>query len=65
MANRITIKMNSTAKILASKNLNDNELYNREYEKLYNKYKNKYTGSDLEYFIKQKLYSKGFKKSDL
>ena len=36
-----------------------------EYEKLYNKYKNKYTGSDLEYFIKQKLYSKGFKKSDL
>ena len=51
--------------ILDSKNLNDNELYNREYEKLYNKYKNKYTGSDLEYFIKQKLYSKGFKKSDL
>lgn len=51
--------------ILDSKNLNDNELYNREYEKLYNKYKNKYTGSELEYFIKQKLYSKGFKKSDL
>ena len=51
--------------ILDSKNLNDNELYNREYEKLYNRYKNKYTGSDLEYFIKQKLYSKGFKKSDL
>ena len=33
--------------ILDSKNLNDNELYNREYEKLYIKYKNKYTVSDL------------------
>lgn len=46
--------------ILNKKDLNSDELYNKEYSKLYNKYKTKYNGSELEYFIKQKLYSKGF-----
>lgn len=50
--------------ILNKKDLNNEDLYNKEYNKLYNKYKSKYSGSELEYFIKQKLYSKGLKKSD-
>ncbi len=50
------------SKILSEKDLSNNELYDKEYQKLYNKYKNKYSGSELEYFIKQKLYSKGLKK---
>ncbi len=50
--------------ILNSKNLVNDELYNKEYNKLYNKYKSKYSGSELEYFIKQKLYSKGLKKGN-
>ena len=49
---------------LQKKDLNNEDLYNKEYNKLYNKYKSKYSGSELEYFIKQKLYSKGLKKSD-
>lgn len=48
--------------ILDNKNLDNDELYNKEYEKLYNKYSKKYTGSELEYYIKQKLYQKGLKK---
>lgn len=50
--------------ILNKKDLNNDDLYNKEYNKLYNKYKTKYNGSELEYFIKQKLYIKGLKKSD-
>lgn len=41
----------------------DDEIYKREYDKLYDKLKDKYQGSELEYQIKQKLYSKGFKKT--
>lgn len=48
--------------ILNKKDLNNEDLYNKEYNKLYNKYKSKYSGSELEYFIKQKLYSNGLKK---
>lgn len=50
--------------VLNSINLNSDELYDKEYNKLYNKYKNKYSDSELNYYIKQKLYSKGLKKSD-
>lgn len=48
--------------ILESKDLSNNDLYDKEYNKLYNKYSKKYSGSELEYFIKQKLYQKGLKK---
>lgn len=41
----------------------DDEIYKREYDKLYDKLKDKYQGHELEYQIKQKLYSKGFKKT--
>ncbi len=37
----------------------------KDYDKLYNKYKNKYEGSNLAYFISQKLYSKGYTKDDI
>lgn len=47
--------------ILSNKNLNNIELYNKEYNKLYNKYKDKINGDELDNFIKQKLYNKGFK----
>lgn len=39
----------------------DQESYKKEYDKLHNKYKDKYSGTQLEYFIKNKLYQKGFK----
>ena len=46
---------------ICDKNMqDDNDIYNREYEKIYNKLKQKYSGNELEYRVKQKLYSKGF-----
>lgn len=48
--------------ILNSKNLSDDNLYEKEYKKLYDKYSKKYPKEQLEYIIKQKLYQKGFKK---
>lgn len=41
--------------------IDDKEIYLKEYNKLYNKYKNKYKDKELQYIIKQKLYMKGFK----
>lgn len=57
-------KKEDIIEILNKKDLMTSDLYNKEYNKYKNKYKNKYTGLELEYFIKQKLYSKGLKKSD-
>ena len=37
----------------------------KDYDRLYNKYKNKYNGSELLYFISQKLYSKGYTSDDI
>lgn len=48
--------------ILNSKNLIDDNLYEKEYKKLYDRYSKKYSDEQLEYIIKQKLYQKGFKK---
>lgn len=48
--------------ILDKKELNSEDSYNKEYEKLYRKYSKKYSGDELERFIKNKLYQKGFKK---
>ena len=39
----------------------DKEIYKKEYNKIYNKLKRKYQGSELEYQVKQKMFSKGFK----
>ena len=39
----------------------DDELYKREYDKLYNKLSKKYSGSELDYMVKQRMYSKGFR----
>lgn len=38
----------------------DKELLEKEYNKLYNKLSKKYQGDELEYYIRQKLYQKGF-----
>lgn len=43
----------------------DKTKLNKDYERLYNKYKGKYNGSDLLYFISQKLYSKGYTSDDI
>lgn len=48
--------------ILNNKDLNSKDSYDREYEKLYRKYSKKYSGDELERFIKNKLYQKGFTK---
>ena len=50
--------------ILETKDLSNDELYEKEYKKLYNKYSKKYSDSELEYIIKQKLYQKGLKKNN-
>ena len=42
--------------------VDDTNLKEKEEEKLRKKYSNKYQGEELEYFIKRKLYEKGFRK---
>lgn len=47
-------------------NSNDNyDILVKEYNKLYNKYSKKYKDSELEYVIKNKLFTKGFNYSDI
>ncbi|MBQ9023872.1 MAG: RecX family transcriptional regulator [Bacilli bacterium] len=50
--------------ILSTKDLSNNQLYEKEYTKLYKKYSKKYSEEELDYIIKQKLYLKGFKKNN-
>ena len=38
----------------------DKELVKKEYDKIYKKLSKKYSGSELEYKVKQKMYSLGF-----
>ena len=40
--------------------IDDRDIYEREYKKIYDKLSKKYSGKELEYRIKQKLYQKGF-----
>ena len=47
--------------ILDKVQLNDIDLMIREKEKLINKYSKKYSGKELDYFIRKKLYEKGFR----
>lgn len=41
--------------------IDDNEIYQKEFEKVRSKLSKKYTGKELEYKIKQNMYRKGFK----
>ena len=41
------------------------DIVQREYDKLYKKYFSKKTSEELDFFIKSKLYSKGFSKDDI
>ena len=41
------------------------DIIQREYDKLYKKYFSKKTSEELNFFIKSKLYSKGFTKDDI
>ena len=51
--------------ILDNYNIEDNkDIYEKEYLKLKNKLSKKYSGEELEYYIKVKLYQKGFKNND-
>ncbi|MBR3661612.1 MAG: RecX family transcriptional regulator [Bacilli bacterium] len=47
--------------VLDKINFNDSEERDKEIDKLRNKYSKKYQGRELEYFIKRKLYEKGFR----
>ena len=47
--------------VIEQENFDDSDIYKKEYEKLYKKLSSKYSGSTLEYKIKEKLYSKGFR----
>ena len=40
--------------------VDDEDLYKKEYDKQYKKLSTKYSGKELEYKLKQKMYSKGF-----
>ena len=47
--------------VISSSNFgDDSEIAKKEYEKIYKKLSRKYSGSELEYRIKQKMYSLGF-----
>ena len=48
--------------ILNMKEINDSEVYIKEYEKIKNKLSKKYSGEELEYKIKAKMYAKGFRR---
>ncbi len=48
--------------ILDEFEIDDKDIYEKEYQKLYNKLSKKYSGQVLEYKIKEKLYQKGFRK---
>ena len=48
--------------ILNMKEINDDEVYIKEYEKIKNKLSKKYSGEELEYKIKAKMYAKGFRR---
>ena len=52
---------NLIVELLDLKDLDKDNLYQKEYDKLYKKYKNKYNEEELKRIIKQKLYIKGFK----
>ena len=43
----------------------DSDIARKEYEKIYKRLSKKYSGSELEYRIKQKMYSLGFNNYDL
>lgn len=45
-------------------NIDDNSIYEKEYIKIKKKLSKKYNGEELEYQIKNKLYQKGFKRSE-
>lgn len=45
-------------------NMDDKDIYKKEYDKIYKKLSKKYSGKELEYKINQSLYQKGFKKQD-
>lgn len=47
--------------VLANINIEDKDIYQKEYNKLEKKLSRKYQGKELEIKIKQKLYQKGFK----
>ena len=49
--------------ILDLYNIDDNDIYQKEYDKLYHKLIKKYQGSELEHQINKRLYIKGFKKT--
>lgn len=51
-------------RIIDTKTISTDDLYEKEYNKLYNKYSKKYPKEKLEYIIRQKLYQKGFKKGN-
>lgn len=47
---------------LSKKDLSDDySIYKKEYDKVYNKLSRKYSGSELEYKVKAKMYSLGFR----
>lgn len=50
----------SINKQLSNLDIDDTEIYNKEYEKIKKKLSTKYSGEELEYRVKQKMYQKGF-----
>ena len=49
--------------VLEKQEFDDSDIYKKEYDKLYKKLSKKYSGNELEFKIKQKLYSKGFRQN--
>lgn len=51
--------------VLSNKDVDNNEEGVKLYNKLYNKYSKKYQGYELENFLRQKMYQKGFDLSEI
>lgn len=47
--------------VLNRTELDDTDLYQKEYQKVFRQLSKKYSGQELEYKIRQKLYQKGFR----
>lgn len=47
--------------ILENIDIDDKDIYEKEYKKIYDKLSKKYSGDNLEYKVKEKMYQKGFR----
>jgi len=59
--NSLGYSMNIIDEVLENIDVDDSDVYEKEYQKLYHQLSKKYSGAELEWKLKQKLYQRGFR----